>query len=28
VPLGPPEGRAHPRLGRRPVVLFGHRARY
>jgi hypothetical protein len=26
--LGPPEGGADPRLGRRPVVLFGHRARY
>jgi hypothetical protein len=30
VPLGPPERRANPRLGRRPivVVLFEHRARY
>jgi hypothetical protein len=28
VSLGSPEGRAHARLGRRPVVLFGHSARY
>jgi hypothetical protein len=28
MPLGPPEGRANLRFGRRPVVLVGHSARY